>query len=536
MTSNSDEGSSGTPPPSRGAAVSAFIEEATDIRDLLHRYRANTELLKEDLSGFVHRDIDEQAQFSHLRATVTRAELASLHDSRFLQYLARRDAEERTVVQPAAATCPLEKTKPTDTTCASQPWWSKRVEALSGIGLSEWAPDAAVQMTAFGTLAAVCKGWKRSSSTSEAELERMLETVFPGALSSSDDSVARFCCFGNGSLCDFPFSEDASVAAELEARIPQIATCSQALFSETVYSGDGGCAVVGALDGYYCALTQSLSVTRDRLRRLIETLVQPAQAGDRGTAADRLGLTGDAWDTLAFVRPDRLSHTVPVRGFFFKGQLALVEQLGAEVDIVPLFHRVAVDCSSPEERARRVREYLAQTLRTVYAMLDRVCAALNEPAATALPPNAALTVAVRVPMSQCESAAGVLLDVHPLSPQLSFCGRVTWMDVCAIGQQRAGAAESTSHETADDVLFRVTQLPVACLQAYDPVSRRIFPALNAQLAATQRETHQTSTTPALPRASSDSHSSYTTAAAALPICIGIVACAAVAIGAARPST
>ncbi|TPP55078.1 hypothetical protein CGC20_37615 [Leishmania donovani] len=407
MAAPSSENNAGASLSCTDSAVEAFVADATDIRDLLYKYRADAELLRHELSSFVHREIDEQAQFSHLRASVNQTELASLHDPRFIEYLAR----------PGDATI-SDQTDGVGATNASADfqWWAQRMKEEGSPWLRCWTPDAALPLAAFRRLSDV--------------------------------------------------------------------------------TDNAGYAVASVLDSYFAELTSAVAMTRDELHEKVSTLMQKkklANADSHATVADSFRLTGDAWDTLSFAHPDRLKHAVMVRGFFFKGRLSLVEQLGAEVD---------KGSSMLEERGQRVQRLFAQTLSTLYRELERACNGATMLGETALPPNAALTVAVKVPSSERDVVKGVLLDVHPVSPQLPFDGHVTWMDVCAVGRQRACAppgtqgplgAAAVSRGSSDEecsVLFRLTRLPVASLQPYDAVSRRVFPLLNRQLTADQRRKHE----------------------------------------------
>ncbi|CAC9478350.1 conserved hypothetical protein [Leishmania infantum JPCM5] len=552
MAAPSSENNAGASLSCTDSAVEAFVADATDIRDLLYKYRADAELLRHELSSFVHREIDEQAQFSHLRASVNQTELASLHDPRFIEYLARREAEEKRVAPSAFSAGDATISDQTDGVGATNAsadfqWWAQRMKEEGSPWLRCWTPDAALPLAAFRRLSDVWKGWKHTSAAYDTEFDRMLEEVYASTPPSSCSADMRYCCFGNGAICILPIKDDVAIMDGLEKRVSLMAGASSEPFSRSPSSlstDNAGYAVASVLDSYFAELTSAVAMTRDELHEKVSTLMQKkklANADSHATVADSFRLTGDAWDTLSFAHPDRLKHAVMVRGFFFKGRLSLVEQLGAEVDVVPLFFAHEKGSSMLEERGQRVQRLFAQTLSTLYRELERACNGATMLGETALPPNAALTVAVKVPSSERDVVKGVLLDVHPVSPQLPFDGHVTWMDVCAVGRQRACAppgtqgplgAAAVSRGSSDEecsVLFRLTRLPVASLQPYDAVSRRVFPLLNRQLTADQRRKHERTDEDVEVPTGGVASVSYSVPSMTVPICVGAVACVAAAL-------
>ncbi|CAJ1987879.1 hypothetical protein conserved [Leishmania donovani] len=552
MAAPSSENNAGASLSCTDSAVEAFVADATDIRDLLYKYRADAELLRHELSSFVHREIDEQAQFSHLRASVNQTELASLHDPRFIEYLARREAEEKRVTPSAFSAGDATISDQTDGVGATNAsadfqWWAQRMKEEGSPWLRCWTPDAALPLAAFRRLSDVWKGWKHTSAAYDTEFDRMLEEVYASTPPSSCSANMRYCCFGNGALCILPIKDDVAIMDDLEKRVSLMAGASSEPFSRSPSSlstDNAGYAVASMLDSYFAELTSAVAMTRDELHEKVSTLMQKkklANADSHATVADSFRLTGDAWDTLSFAHPDRLKHAVMVRGFFFKGRLSLVEQLGAEVDVVPLFFAHEKGSSMLEERGQRVQRLFSQTLSTLYRELERACNGATMLGETALPPNAALTVAVKVPSSERDVVKGVLLDVHPVSPQLPFDGHVTWMDVCAVGRQRACAppgtqgplgAAAVSRGSSDEecsVLFRLTRLPVASLQPYDAVSRRVFPLLNRQLTADQRRKHERTDEDVEVPTGGVASVSYSVPSMTVPICVGAVACVAAAL-------
>ncbi|CBZ25448.1 conserved hypothetical protein [Leishmania mexicana MHOM/GT/2001/U1103] len=555
MTAPSSEHNPGVLPSCTNSAVEAFVADATDIRDLLYKYRADAELLTHGLRSFVHREIYEQAQFSHLRASANQTELASLRDPRFIEYLARRQAEGKRVGLSAFSGGDVTISDQTDGVGATNAstdcqWWAQRMKEEGSPWLQCWAPDAALPLAAFKRLPDVWKGWKHPSAAYDTEFDRMLEEVY-ARTPPSCSATMRYCCFGNGTLCILPIEDDVAIMDGFEKSVSQMAGASWEPFSKSpplLSTDNAGYAVASVLDSYFAELTSAVAMTRDELHEKVSTLVQKkklANMDSHATVADSFRLTGDAWDTLSFAHPDRLKHAVMVRGFFFKGRLSLVEQLGAEVDVAPLFFADEKGSSMLEERGQRVQRLFSQTLSTLYSELERACHGVTVPGETALPPNAALTVAVNVPSSERDVVKGVLLDVHPVSPQLPFDGHVTWMDVCAVGRQRACAppgtqeplgAAAVSRGSSDEeysVLFRLTRLPVASLQPYDAVSRRVFPLLNRQLTADQRRKHERADKDVEVPAGGVADVSYSAPSMPVPICVGAVACVAAALSVAR---
>ncbi|KAG5508222.1 hypothetical protein JKF63_05478 [Porcisia hertigi] len=521
MTTLPSDNINGAPSPCKKRAVEAFVADAIDIRDLLYKYRGQLDLLKDDVGRCVCRELDEQDKFSRLRECVEQVEMTSLRDLRFLEYLARRQAEEKSTISRAVSAGP--QTVTSCSGCVEAPnasadfqWWAQRMKADGSSWLLSWAPDAALPLVSFRSVSDVWHGWKHESATYKETFKRMLADVYSTTASPSCSHV-RYCCFGNGALCVFPL-EDTAIMDDFERSVSQMSRASCDSFSEappplcycsSSSSNAGHAIIVAALINRYCAaLTRAVAMTCHEFHERVFTLLQGEKLGSDGghhtTVAEHFRLINDTWDTLTFVHPNRLENTVMMRGFFFKGELALVEQLGAEADVVPLFFAQENGSDELDERGRRVQRFLSHTFTTLYTELKRVCEGFEMMDEAALPPNAALTVAVMIPLLECDVAHGVLLDVRPVGPQMPLDGRVAWIDVCAVGRQCAaatpgkthkplGAAAAVSSGSVDEkssVLFHLTRLPVASLQPYDTVSCRVFPLINRQLTSLQRCTHQ----------------------------------------------
>lgn len=456
--------------PTAGELVAEmFIAEATDIRDLLSHYQASAAQLKEELGAFVHREIDEQAKFAHLRAAVNRAELRSLRDARFLEYISQREAEKRGMLQQESVSSAA--VRDVNEVLATPYWW----QCMKGGGssaLGKWAPDAALSLAAFKNMTKTWLGWKQENKSAEADVDKAVATVYPE--NGEDDA---YSCFGNGAVFVGHIEEDSAALQRLESVSSQMINA----VNEPVGGEDHRVAV--ALDSYSSALASAVAMTRSRFRGVMSLFASSAAGGNERC---RLALNGDAWDTLVFVRPERLQHTVVLRGFFFRGQLALVEQLGAEVDMTPLFFYDDGDVTEREAHRQHVHCFIAQTLTSLHDSIRQAIGGAEQSSHMFLPTNVALTIAIRITRSCSAAAGGVLLDIHPVTPQLPFDGQVSWMDVCTVGRQSAASAASSGTTTGGgsesaEVRFCLTHLPVAALQPCDTLSHRIFPVLNAHL-------------------------------------------------------
>lgn len=545
-------------------AASSFVEEAKSIQALLREYQERNEALKTDLTGFVHREIDEHAQLLHLRAAVDQAELAGLQNSEYVQFAAQRAKGLQSIEKRkgnrggnAALEGVVREELPHDdqeksgtASVLEKPDWELRLANSSSPWLRKWLPDAVVPLQDKSDIAHVWLGWKGVSESATEAFYKLTDSIYASSNSQSHSSGEKtLVCFGNGALCTAIVERDAQRRATLEesaGRLVKAATKFCPAQNTTEFSDFLAHKVAWTAALYNTELCCSAAMSRAAFARCMwpDANGSASHKFSDTPLADELHLSGDGKDVLTLVKPERLQHTLMLRAFFFSGSVGLVEQLGVEADMTLLMLPSTQKLATVEEARSWVRRHILQTLRTLYAGVFSEGTQQQCSGNTYATTNVAFTVAFKLPALGDDLYDGVLLDVHPISPQLSFKGRTTWMEVCAIGRQRGGfqsretkqhASTNAACESIDDaekgVVFRLSYLPVASLQPYDPISCRVFPLLNKALHIPTENSEpgrQPVTTTSSNKPLAAAHSSFSAGTAL--ICFGAASCVVAALG------
>ncbi|KPI86607.1 hypothetical protein ABL78_4336 [Leptomonas seymouri] len=489
-----------------GDGMGAFVAEARSIQALLQDYQQRSQALKDDVSAFMHRDIDEHAKLLHLRATVDQAELAALRDSKYMEYIAKHKQKQSQDFSGAPYAATSTNAVGASGKQGSSPhavgsvlkgrlWWVEKLKNSDATKFGSWLPDKILALNDEESVVGVWLGWKNPASASEESFNRVVNRVYPNP--EVDPAIAgkAFCCFGNGFLCTKPAEVYADVFSSLEKAASFIVTKAKDL------SDVDNCAsrsesltrrIAWVASLYSTELYSAVAMPRSRF---VDCMWPKCDLGASNKQictiiGNKLRLSGDGLDTLAFVDPERLRTTITIRAFFFHGDLGLVEQFGAEVDMTALLLPTDHDFTANEDSRTWVRSSIARTLRALYAVLTAHTYESGDVVDVSVPTNLVLTVALNLPVAKDGLFDGVLLDARPVSPQLPFEGCTTWMEVCAVGRQRNGvrrtAEDNKKSETQnassdlldENIVFRLAYLPVAFLQPYDAISQRIFPLLN----------------------------------------------------------
>ncbi|KPA76209.1 hypothetical protein ABB37_07960 [Leptomonas pyrrhocoris] len=544
-------------------SIKKIVDEARSIQALLRDYQQRNESLKGVLSGFVHREIDEHAKLLHLRAAVDQAELAALRNSQYMEYVSKHAKQEQPHVFSAAsspdvsanaASAHREQSSPhcvTGSTSKSKVWWVEKLEKADSAKFRGWLPDSVLALNGEESVTHVWLGWKNATSASEEAFTKVVDRVYSCSNTHPSTAEAAFSCFGNGFLCTTPAEVDANVFASLEKKVSFIVTAADNFaYSENDESAFDSLTrrIAWMTSLYNTELYDAVAMSRACFvdNMWPKHVAGAANATYNATVADGLRLCGDDRDTLVFVNPERLRTTITIRGFFFHGDVGLVEQLGAEVDMTALFLSTDHHFRANEECRTWARSSIVRTLRALYAALSAQTSESGKVVDASATTNLVLTVALNLPPSKNGLFDGVLLDARPISPQLPFEGRTTWMEVCAVGRQKDGVCttvedsknaekQNAPHDVFDEnVVFRLAYLPVAFVQPYDAISQRIFPLLNeaskSRLGGSAGATgssgdkrHKVSALRSLP-------ATFVTMAS---LCVGTASCVALAVGVLR---
>lgn len=477
----------------RQKAMDIIQTQARGIQDLLKTYAENNKRLYDDVQAFSSRDDAEQGRLDELMMTVAQTEMRSLQSGAFLSYRMKYQCG----TQHAKACSPPNQGQPSsaDEHSWAVPLAQSRRRVTSGseaetADAAPWSlPQRVLPLSTFPMLQKTLLGWREGSDTAElrSELGALIEELFSAArddVHDDDDDVSvaassrEAVCLFNGlvytpsctptvpTVAD-PFRRDAAHVYE--------AYCNHVVDQSVINQG--------ALEA---ALLESIASQRSRSSRE----EQPSALSNK--TSERVGpslrdnakpfLIGDGQDTIALARASTLRHTQLFRGFFFAGHLVVVEHIGAEVDVLPLF----TSQSSPEDKGARAGDAHA----TLEATKERICAVLTQAhrawaafgarggqGGGALPRSVAIVAALTTGAHPMGAFRALVLDVRPVSPSLPFQWRVSWGELCVLGQVHSQVPTSTPTCT----LFKATELLVASLKPHDTLSAEIFPSINGEL-------------------------------------------------------
>jgi hypothetical protein len=491
--------------------ISTFVDEAKSIQALLQSYQQKTACLKQDLSGFVHREVDEHTRLLHLRAAVDKAELTALRDTKYVEYVTthaksqQSQSESSTPFDSGVSSHILKVPHESAPECIQNYsvseksiWWEDKLKRHRTTWARRWRPDMVLSLEGEEDVVHVWLGWRTANKTTTVAFERMVERIYAPEEAERGDATRELTCFGNGFLYTAAAETDIGTLANLQEKARSIVVVADHLS----HSEDGGhcfdrlarrTAWVASL--YNAELCHAAAMP---LERFVERMwprrdLMATDELSNPSIGSGLRLCGDGRDTLVFVDPKRLQRTVTVRGFFFNGVVGLVEQLGVEVDITTLLLPPDQSPSKAKDYRLRTRSCILRTLCTLYAAIISPSSDDESVSCTSTPANMVLTVALEFPALKNGLFDGVLLDARTLSPQLPFEGRTTWMEVCAMGRQQdnlrrceensgeANEASALLKAAEENVVFRLAYLSVASLQPYDVISTQVFPLLNAAM-------------------------------------------------------
>lgn len=459
------------------AARDSLIAEARSIQKLLVDYQRSQEELQKDVNEFVQRDMEEEARGRQLYSTVALAELELCQNMDFLRFEKERGSKPDAVV-------PTRRMRETaggglTQVPSSTPQWSLGCIVAGGSAggeLQDHLPSAAVQLRDLGDLVEGLLGW-RSYDNFEKEGAELCRRLFGAHRSAS----AALVCFSNG----FPLapawlrsSKDPASNTRASQFLQQMTSTMK---TELQRTPPAFLSAVAALV-YQNTLFREGSMKEEEL---LDLLTEPHQSQDTTPAFPYL--TGDPFDNIAVVECARLVDTQLFRGFFFMGELRVVEHLGAEVDMRGVLSSEShADLpqlvANKAEAATREQKRLQRTFREAYAHLsgsNRINVA-DAHGRTLNNRNISIILAVsrEALRNDGRNAAPhdryVLLDVRPTSPNLPFHWHLSWEALCAVGQKK-GSRDAAGEE---EVLFQLTRVNVAELNPCDVVSEIYFPLLN----------------------------------------------------------
>lgn len=438
-------------------SLEELITEAKSIQQLLVNYQETQAALQNDVNGFVERDLQEDVKCRELYRTVATAELELCQNTEFLRFEHKKDKSDSVI-----PTRRMQETAPLLNAAANVAplTVSKVVNASSAP--HQFAPFASVRLRDFGDFAEGLLGWRIKDPRFSLEASNLSEGLFANA---SNDS--RYICCYNGipfvprHICgpdELPFSLD---------------TLRNALKTELEGVPLGFKAAVAHQTYHNFIINKSTQSKKDFFSALLISPQMVEKNEDRSLNC----LTGDAFDTVTLVEEDKLANAQLWRGFFFAGNLRVVEHLGPEVDIRSLQatgDNASLATVDKAELNVEEEQRLQSAFKNIFADLEKDprINSLDLDNRTLSEKNFSFVIGVkRAGLNEPHSC--VLLDCRPISPALPFYWHLTWEELCAVGQQK-GDATST-------VLIKCTKVSVLELYPSDKVSGLYLPLVNKMI-------------------------------------------------------
>lgn len=444
------------------AVKDALIAEARSIQKLLVDYQKAQEALQKDVNEFVARDKKEEELGRKLGTRVAMSELEMCNNVDFLKFETRKCKTDCVIPTRRMQ----EQNKGSSVTSSTKFTMSQICANKSD--LPDSAPLSAAQLRDFSDMVEVLLGWRSHDKNFSIETEKLCRVVY----NDVSDSSRYVCCF-NG----FPFvchSDDANSSANMtqmcETIKQEIATVPFNMIASV------------AAQVYHNVLMSNSLLTKDEL---YSVLTRNSKNGTNNTVHVQCipFLTGDAYDNVVVVEKEKLIDAQLFRGFFFKGELRLIEHIGPEVEMMNLLassnnSSLANAGQSKESILSAERQRLIQTFREVFSLIA-VSNKINSPdteGRTLSHRNVCMILGVKreqLSSSNDKPQRCVLLDIHPISPNLPFQWKLSWEELCSVGQKDIALSP--------EVLFKCTTVSVLELNTYDEMSKIYFPQINQLL-------------------------------------------------------
>lgn len=437
-----------------------LIAEARSIQGLLSEYRQSQEDLQNVVNEFVNRDMQEESRKQELHRKVALSEMELCSNMDYLKF------EKK--FNPANGVIPTRRMKESTTDSnVKVPQLFQTIRTVCEVKseLGNFSPYNGVQLRDFCDLVEVLLGWRPKDKSFNSECDSLCTNLF--SLSASHNFI---CCCNGFPLYPFELYDKKSSQILIEIKDALCDVVSQVPFSA---------AAPLSAQQYQNQLLLNSSLSQEDLFGL---LVNYSECKDKnifdGHALTLL--TGDHSDNVIVVEQQQLIDTQLFRGFFFKGELRIIEHVGPEVDVMCLLCSVDAislkSCSeTKKETTQAEEERLRQTFYDIYSKLasnekfnppEVVEGNLNEL-------SIYLTLAVKRQLLSSRIHQCTLVDVRRISPTIPFLWHLSWEELCSVGQKKGDATRTS------EVVFKVTKVSVLELNASDALSKKYFSSINS---------------------------------------------------------
>lgn len=437
-----------------------LIAEARSIQGLLAEYKQSQDALQKDVNEFINRDTKEEYQKQKLYDKVELAEAELMSNIDYLKFGKKFSSTH----------CVIPTRRMRESNGNIQVRSPQKMQSMGKIcelkdefgGIS---PCNGVQLRDFSDLAEVLLKWRPHDKSFPAECEKLCNKLF-----SFSSLPLKYICCCNG----FPIYPLALYEKQSEGILNDISNTLTREGSTVPFS----LAAPLAAQVYENQLLLNAFLSKDDFFHLLLTYPEHKTSSSFSDHALSL-LTGDAFDHITLLQEEQLVDTQLFRGFFFKGDLRIIEHIGYEVDVRCLL--CSVDPGSlrmlsekKDETAQAEEARLQETFRDVYARLASN-KKFNGPDAEDRDVNelsVCLTLAVKRQLLSSKVHQCAILDVRPISPVIPFLWHLSWEEVCSAGQKKGDTARTS------EVAFKMTKVSVLELKASDELSKKYFPSIN----------------------------------------------------------
>lgn len=438
----------------------SLVAEARSIQGLLAEYKQSQDALQKDVNEFVNRDAQEENRKQKLYTKVEMAEAELLTNIDYLKFGKRYSSDH----------CVIPTRRMRESSGNISAILPQSMQSMGKIcelkdDFCDFSPCNAVQFRDFSDLVEVLLEWRPHDKSFTSECDNLSNELF----SVSSVPLKYICCCNGLPAYPLQLYEKStenilnSINTILKRDVPQVPFSVAAPLAAQVYENE---------------LLRNASLSKEDLVHLLREFSESKSSCIFSGHALSL-LTGDPFDNIIIVKEEQLIDTQTFRGFFFKGELRIIEHIGHEVDIMCLL--CSVDCASltnvSEKKAETAQAEEARLRKTFYNVYLKLTSnrKFNAPKATDRNINdlsICVTLSVKRQLPSSEVHQCTLLDVRPISPAIPFLWHLSWEEVCSAGQKKGDPCRTS------EAVFKVTKVSVLELNASDMLSKKYFNSIN----------------------------------------------------------